>query len=112
MAGAALILLGGITPRGSYADIVEPWAFGVAIADVAEPWSFGTGMAGNEVAELWDFGEFAGASVVEPWNFGSNVGASVEEPWDFGSSGGARGGGGKLGTAPASPILGYRDRTP
>lgn len=111
MPGAALILLGGITPRGSRADSVEPWSFGVAIREVTEPWSFGSGLVGNSVDELWDFGELAGASVVEPWNFGSNVGASVEEPWDFGGSGSSRGGGGKLGTAPASPILGYRDRT-
>jgi hypothetical protein len=110
MPTAALILLGRITPLTARADVVEPWTFGVASREVAEPWSFGTGMVGNSVVEPWSFGYFIGASVVEPWNFGVNVGTQVEEPWDFGSSGGARGGGGKLGSAPASPILGYRDR--
>lgn len=109
MPTAALILLGGITPRGARVDSVEPFLFGIAASEVAEPWSFGD-PGGTSVVEPFDFGFFAGAEVVEPFNFGSNVGAEVVEPFDFGSSGGARGGGGYVGTGPASPVMGYRDR--
>lgn len=110
MPTGALVLLGGITPLGATAEVDEPWVFGVATREVDEPWSFGTSMVGADVDEPWDFGEHVGASVDEPWMFGVNMGAEVDEPWDFGSSGGARGGGGFLGSAPASPILGWRSR--
>lgn len=109
MPTAALILLGGITPLGVHADAVEPFVFGAALSDAVEPWNFGD-MGGTSVDEPFDFGFFAGADSVEPWNFGVNVRAEVVEPFDFGSSGSARGGGGYLGTGPASPVMGYRDR--
>lgn len=109
MPTAVLILRGGITPRGVTTSIVEPFVFGAALRDIDEPFAFGD-MRGSSVDEPFDFGFFAAAEVVEPFNFGANVRAEVVEPFDFGSSGSDRGGGGYLGTAPASPILGFRDR--
>ncbi len=110
MPTAALLLGGGLTPRGAGSDSVEPFNFGLAVADSVEPWNFGEGMVGNSSVEPFDFGFLAYADSVEPFNFGANVRADSIEPFDFGSSGGSRGGGGYLGPAPASPVMGYRDR--